>query len=95
MNKYNKHAFVCINQRDPKLHKKSCGTSGMLIRNKLIKELSKYEHDLSIRINKSGCLGKCADGPIVVVYPEGRWYTNIQDNDITSIIEKSIINDEI
>ena len=94
MNNFDKHAFVCINNRDPKLRKKSCGESGLLIRSLLIKELSNYDQDLSIRINKSGCLGKCAEGPIVVVYPEGRWYSNVKCSDITSIIEESILNDE-
>ena len=31
-----------------------------------------------IRINRSGCLGKCSQGPCVVVYPEEKWYFDVK-----------------
>ena len=94
MNKLYKHAFVCINKRDPKYKKKSCGNSGLNIRNELVKELSKFNHGYSIRINKSGCLGKCDEGPIVVVYPNCKWYENVGVEDVKTIVNESILNEQ-
>lgn len=34
-----------------------------------------------VRINKSGCLGKCEEGPACVVYPEGNWHRLSLDKD--------------
>ena len=41
-----------------------------------------------IRINKSGCLGKCSLGPCFVVYPESRWEFNIKLEDSEKIINE-------
>ena len=40
-----------------------------------------------IRVNKSLCLDRCEEGPICVVYPEGTWYTYVDESDIDEIIE--------
>lgn len=48
-----------------------------------------------IRINKSGCLDRCSEGPCVVVYPEGVWYTYVDVQDIDEIIDRHLIKGEI
>jgi len=50
------------------------------------------EHN--IRVNKSGCLGRCAEGPILVIYPEGVWYTYHTEADIDEILERHVIKGE-
>lgn len=40
-----------------------------------IKETNLDGQGSAIRINKAGCLGRCAEGPVMVVYPEETWYT--------------------
>lgn len=47
------------------------------------------------RINTSGCLGRCEEGPLLVIYPEGVWYSYKTYNDIDEIIEKHLLNGEI
>lgn len=47
------------------------------------------------RINTSGCLGRCEEGPVLVIYPEGVWYSYKTYNDIDEIIEKHLINGQI
>ena len=42
------------------------------------------------RINASGCLDRCELGPIVVVYPEGIWYTCKSTEDVDRILEDHI-----
>ncbi len=44
-----------------------------------------------IRVNKAGCLDHCADGPVMVVYPEGIWYTFIDTEDVEEIIQSHLI----
>ena len=48
-----------------------------------------------VRINNAGGLDRCEEGPVVVVYPEGVWYTYVDKQDIDEIIQKHLINGEI
>lgn len=44
-----------------------------------------------VRVNKAGCLDRCNDGPVMVVYPEGIWYTFVDTEDIEEIIQSHLI----
>jgi len=46
----------------------------------------------NIRVNSAGCLDRCEEGPTCVVYPEGIWYTYVDEFDIDEIIESHLIN---
>ena len=48
-----------------------------------------------VRINKSGCLDRCAGGPVMVVYPEAVWYTYVDCNDIDEIVESHLKNGKV
>ena len=48
-----------------------------------------------VRVNKSGCLDRCAAGPVAVVYPEAVWYTFIDDSDIDEIVESHLKNGKV
>jgi (2Fe-2S) ferredoxin len=43
-----------------------------------------------VRVNSAGCLDRCEEGPAVVVYPEGIWYTYVDEMDIDEIIEEHL-----
>jgi (2Fe-2S) ferredoxin len=45
-----------------------------------------------VRVNKAGCLDRCAGGPIAVVYPEAVWYTYVDTEDIDEIVESHLKN---
>ncbi len=45
-----------------------------------------------VRINNAGCLDRCAQGPVIVVYPEAVWYTYVDREDIDEIIEQHLMN---
>ena len=47
-----------------------------------------------VRINTSGCLDRCEEGPVCVVYPEGTWYTYVDESDIDEIIESHLLHGE-
>jgi len=44
-----------------------------------------------VRVNQAGCLDRCEEGPVCVVYPEGTWYTYVDEADIDEIIESHLI----
>ena len=47
------------------------------------------------RINASGCLGQCARGPVMVIYPEGVWYAYKTKEDIDQILERHLLGGEV
>jgi (2Fe-2S) ferredoxin len=48
-----------------------------------------------VRVNKAGCLDRCAGGPVAVVYPEGVWYSFVDDHDIEEIVESHLKNGQV
>ena len=48
-----------------------------------------------IRVNKAGCLDACNLGPVMVIYPEGTWYTFIDTDDIEEIIQSHLIKGKL
>ena len=46
----------------------------------------------AVRVNKAGCLDRCSGGPVAVVYPEGTWYTFVDNADIDEIVESHLKN---
>jgi (2Fe-2S) ferredoxin len=92
---YKKHIFFCTNQ-------KSSGTGcGIFGGEELFAFAKMYLQSLDswgegkFRASKSGCLGRCDYGPVCVVYPDGVWYTCIDENDVKEIIDEHIINNKI
>ena len=46
-----------------------------------------------VRINKAGCFSQCGHGPMVVVYPAGRWYAGVTPADAADIVNEDLVND--
>ena len=46
-----------------------------------------------IRVNKAGCLDACAQGPTLVVYPDGVWYAPRTKEDMDEILIEHLQND--
>ncbi len=45
-----------------------------------------------VRVNKAGCLGRCSEGPCLVIYPEGTWYRYTSREDIDEILFEHVMN---
>ncbi|HMB58329.1 MAG TPA: hypothetical protein VKN35_00325 [Xanthomonadales bacterium] len=45
----------------------------------------------NVRVNSAGCLDRCEEGPVCVVYPEGVWYTYVDEFDVDEIIESHLL----
>ena len=91
MSYYKRHVFFCCNQRDEGAA--CCNNhSAQSIRDyakEKIKSL-KLSGPGKIRVNSAGCLDRCEEGPIMVVYPEAVWYTYIDREDIDEIIHEHL-----
>ncbi len=96
MSYYQYHVFVCTNQRDDA--RDCCNNHGardMLGHmKKRIKALGLSEPG-KIRINNAGCLNRCSEGPVMVVYPEETWYTFVDQEDIDEIIDEHLLQGRI
>jgi (2Fe-2S) ferredoxin len=91
MSYYQHHVFFCLNQRENgeaacadhdakaafdhcKARVKALGLAG----------------PGGVRVNKAGCLDRCAGGPVAVVYPSGTWYTFVDTADVDEIVERHL-----
>ena len=48
-----------------------------------------------VRINTAGCLDRCEEGPVIVVYPEAVWYSWVDRQDIDEIIDEHLVSGRI
>jgi (2Fe-2S) ferredoxin len=91
--RFRHHVFVCENRRDPADPRGCCGAKGSeAIRAALKQELERRGLKKLVRANSAGCLDSCADGPTVVVYPEGVWYGHVRVEDVAEIVESHLVN---
>ena len=92
--KFKKHVFICTN--DKEAPKKSCGSvHGNQLVDAFKEQLKEKGLLQEIRAQKSGCLDCCAQGPTMVVYPEGVFYGNVQLADVAEIVQKHLVEEEI
>ena len=95
MPKFTHHIFVCENVRDPADPRGCCAAKGSVeIREALKAETKKHGLKGVVRVNKAGCLDQCAQGPAIVVYPEGVWYGHVTIDDVTEIVDSHILKGE-
>jgi (2Fe-2S) ferredoxin len=86
---YKHHIFFCLNQRD---NGQDCcanhGAQASFDHCKAQVKAAGLAGPGGVRVNKAGCLDRCAGGPVAVVYPEGVWYTVVDPADVTEIVER-------
>ena len=91
MSYYRHHVFFCCNQREP--GKACCNNHGSQAMRDYAKQRVK-ELGLAgagkVRVNQAGCLDRCDEGPVLVVYPESVWYTYVDRADVDEIIEEHL-----
>ena len=91
MSHYQKHVFFCTNQRE---NGASCCADfqASQARDYVKERVKKLNLDLNnqVRINTAGCLGRCEEGPVMVIYPEAVWYTYVDQSDVDEIIDEHL-----
>jgi len=92
MAKFEKHIFICTNQRDVSSPRGCCDPNGQGELQKQFKEKLKARGlKARFRANKAGCLDQCEHGPNIVVYPEAVWYGGVRPEDIDEIIDSHLL----
>ena len=92
MPKFERHIFVCGNQRPPGHPRGCCDPTGEAKLQKLFKQkLNQHGLKGRVRANQAGCLDQCEHGPTVVVYPEAVWYGGVTTADVKEIVESHIV----
>lgn len=94
--KYNRHIFICTNQRPEGAAKPSCGNEhGLALVAEFKKQLKEKDLAIEIRTQSTGCLDACELGPSLVVYPDGVFYGNVQINDVEAIVQSHLVDNHI
>ena len=91
---YKHHVFCCTNQRPDGAVRECCAAKGSLELRNYMKLRAKELGLEDVRINPSGCLDHCEQGPTMVVYPEGVWYTAKTKEDIDRILDEHLSKEE-
>ena len=93
---FKRHIFFCLNQR---AQGEACCAQHQA--QEAFDHCKQKVRDLGlagpgqVRVNKAGCLDRCELGPVFVVYPEGVWYTAVDEQDIEEIIQTHLIGGTI
>ncbi len=93
---YQRHIFFCLNER--KMGEECCSRHAAqegFDRCKLQIKAAGLSGPGRVRVNKAGCLDRCAAGPVAVVYPEAVWYTYVDNHDIDEIVESHLKNGKV
>src|SRR5512135_2686822 len=91
--RFRHHLFICENRRPDGAPKGSCAArGGEAVRAAFKTELARRGLNEEIRANAAGCLDLCAQGPVVVVYPEGTWYAGVTPDDVAEIVQDHLID---
>jgi len=96
MSYFKHHVFFCCNQREN--GESCCNNLGASVAQTYAKDRIaelKLKGKGNIRINKAGCLDRCDDGPVLVVYPEAVWYQYVDTDDIEEIIQEHLIQGRV
>ena len=93
---YQRHVFFCLNQRS---NGEACCADFEAQKafdhcKSRVKELG-LAGPGQVRVNKAGCLDRCAGGPVVVVYPEGVWYTFVDMADVDEMVESHLRDGQV
>jgi (2Fe-2S) ferredoxin len=98
MSYYERHVFFCLNRRDEASGRGCCAShdaeSMQAHAKDRIKQL-KLAGAGKVRVNKAGCLDRCDEGPCLVVYPEGTWYTYVDRADIDEIVDEHLVHGRV
>ena len=85
---YRSHVLVCGGT--------GCTSSGsQRIIDRLEKEIAAQGLSEEVGVVKTGCFGLCALGPIMIVYPEGTFYSMVQEDDIPEIVAEHLLKGRV
>jgi len=88
MNKIRSHVLVCAGA--------GCVASGALeISAALNEEIRRFKLNREVSVVETGCLGPCAEGPVIVIYPDGVFYQRLKPEYAREIVEEHLLKGRI
>lgn len=85
---YRSHVLICGGT--------GCTSSGSnKIAEKLQEEIDKNGLSKEVQVVKTGCFGLCALGPIMIIYPEGSFYSMVKEEDIPEIVSEHLLKGRV
>lgn len=93
---YRYHLFFCVNERED--GSQCCQQFNARAMRDYAKDRVKQlglAGPGQVRVNLAGCLDRCSHGPVLVVYPEGIWYTYVDREDIDEIVEEHLLGGHV
>ncbi len=89
MEPFRYHVFACTQEKPD--GKPCCSAAGSpKILDALNQELTANGLFDEVQVSSCGCLGLCDSGPVLIVYPEGAWYTKLTPADIPEIVKSHL-----
>lgn len=90
------HVFVCLSCRQNGQLRGSCHTqaAGEILQN-FSEAIEEHELTDEVMLTNCGCFGLCSHAPVVVVYPEGVFYGEVQPDDVEEIVESHLEQNQI
>lgn len=89
---FDRHVFCCTNERAAGHPRGCCKERGAEpLRDHMKKRASALGLGKRVRINLAGCLDRCELGPVMVIYPEGVWYTYANEADVEEILQTHLV----
>ena len=93
---YKYHVFFCTNLRQD--GSQCCGQCDAQGQRDYLKRRTKELGIVGpggVRVNTAGCMDRCAEGPVLVVYPEAVWYTYVDRSDIDEILQQHLVGGRV
>ncbi len=93
---FERHVFVCENERPADSPRGCCKSKGAAeVRQRFKDLLDQRGMKGRVRANMAGCLDQCALGVTVVVYPDAVWYGRVTVADVEEIVERHVMKGEV
>ena len=96
MSYFKHHIFFCLNQRE--IGEACCAdhnAQAAFDHCKVAVKAAGLAGPGGVRVNKAGCMDRCAGGPVAVVYPEATWYTFVDHQDIDEIVQSHLKDGQV
>lgn len=82
---YHCHIFVCVNDRQGA--RKSCADGGSpAVKQRLKAAVAARGWQGRVRVSQCGCMGLCAEGPNIILYPQKIWFSGVAPEDLEDIL---------